>query len=739
VTAYSTGAAETHSKMDGPSQQLPALPPAGERSLYDVLAALPSFWALLGRQSSLTLRAVSREARNLHDAACLSLHVNAVRAIQLFQSQLSGCIAGLESLAAISRRGCKPLKLTLSCGNALSEAVLCGILREVACTATTLALLGSPRLSDRIACSLPSLAPQLQHLLLELPDASATKGSERVLAAVGPQLTSLELRMGPRGAPPVVALEGCTALQELRLQLDMQTSASLGPLRMRGDEVPPAVASIASLNRLRCLELYGSALERILDPPYRLAGLSALTGLTRLRADLHAGFLTTHGSQEGAAAAAGGAGAAGRSDKDEESAHAAFWRQQQHQPGLQSLLLPPSASSSASSAVESAAAAAAAAACMRGGPWSTAERRWQLLPLASSVRNLVELNLGRSYELTVYDMAAVLSKAVQLTCLTCRSIVLPPVPPAVWGTGTSAAAVGAVGAAVAAGSSRGGGGGGCGSLAAPVVLFPPHLRELQVRHLPAAPILASLGALTGFTVLTCRQLTKAAAAAAAMAAPAAATASAAAASGGNGNTATPLGEPGPTAATETAAVNTACAPLHAGEASHSSAPPAITEGTTAAATPLAAVPAAWGRLALVGSSCEAESLDTDPWVTDVLLAACRLLARTLQPYNRHQPSGAVALAPASKSPPLLLPAGLVIRPFERGRCMLAGTGAGGWLASLAPLRPMGLSALQLRGFAFGPGELQLLQVALPELREVELRGCTAPDEDVLELRRWLLG
>lgn len=50
--------------------------------------------------------------------------------------------------------------------------------------------------------------------------------------------------------------------------------------------VPPAVASIASLAQLRCLELYGSSIDRILDPPYRLLGLTALRNLTRLRIDL---------------------------------------------------------------------------------------------------------------------------------------------------------------------------------------------------------------------------------------------------------------------------------------------------------------------------------------------------------------------------------------------------------------------------------------------------------------------
>ncbi|GIL83259.1 hypothetical protein Vretifemale_12109 [Volvox reticuliferus] len=50
--------------------------------------------------------------------------------------------------------------------------------------------------------------------------------------------------------------------------------------------VPPAVAAIASLTQLRCLELYGTSIVRVLDPPNRLSGLSALRNLSRLRVDL---------------------------------------------------------------------------------------------------------------------------------------------------------------------------------------------------------------------------------------------------------------------------------------------------------------------------------------------------------------------------------------------------------------------------------------------------------------------
>ncbi|PNG99652.1 hypothetical protein TSOC_014565, partial [Tetrabaena socialis] len=92
-----------------------------------------------------------------------------------------------------------------------------------------------------------------------------------------------------------VAPEG-SATGARRLAPDGRPLAAVGSQRSgpgggalgSGRPVPPAVAAIARLPRLARLELCGPALERILDPPYRLLGLSALTALTRLRLDLPA-------------------------------------------------------------------------------------------------------------------------------------------------------------------------------------------------------------------------------------------------------------------------------------------------------------------------------------------------------------------------------------------------------------------------------------------------------------------
>ncbi|GIL52919.1 hypothetical protein Vafri_8663, partial [Volvox africanus] len=158
------------------------------------------------------------------------------------------------------------------------------------------------------------------------------------------------------------------------------------------------------------------------------------------------------------------------------------------------------------------------------------------------------------------------------------------------------------------------------------------------------------------------------------------------------------------------------------------------------------------RLALVGSSCAAESIDASPWVAEVALAASRLIARLLlacpPPRALPSPLGATAAAAPAKRT-VSLPA-LSIRPFERGDGTGGGSGttatatttlrgpyAGSWLAALAPLGAAGLSVLQLRYFEFGTGDLQLLEVAAPELRSCELRDCSAAEEDMRELQSWL--
>ncbi|GIL52920.1 hypothetical protein Vafri_8664, partial [Volvox africanus] len=390
------------------------VPDSGGLTCCDVLRAVPFVWSLLGKQSSLCLRSVSKETRSLHDAACLSLHVHLCRAMSFQKAQLVGRSAILDALVGIRRRGCQPIKVTI---NADCEATLCAVLQEVAYNATRVAIYGSARLSDLLGATLDSFVPQLQHLVLELSEASAAKGADQVLAAIGNRLRVLELRIGLHGSLPACSLEDCTALEELRLALEMHALAPLGPLRMRGDNAPPAVDAIASLGtHLRSLELVGSSLPRLLDPPHRLAGLSELTALTRLRVDMPPGFLAPQPAEVEAAAVDG---------------------------------FTPDASSSPMAAT---------------GAQHAAELRWRAVPLAASLNSLVEVHLGRSYELTVYDMR-VLARALQLTVLACRNIVLPPTPAHDGGSDVF---------------------GDPGPVQTPlppppVVPFPPQLRELQVR------------------------------------------------------------------------------------------------------------------------------------------------------------------------------------------------------------------------------------------------------------------
>ncbi|GIM07138.1 hypothetical protein Vretimale_11359, partial [Volvox reticuliferus] len=370
----------------------------------------------------------------------------------------------------------------------------------------------------------------------------------------------------------------------------------------------------------------------------------------------------------------------------------------------------------------------------------------------------------------------------------------------------------------------------------PAVPFPPRLRELQVRRLPCAPVLAALDSLPppGLQVLKCRAFEKAIAAvtAAAVAAAAAATVvdqfapastfSYASAlpfvSGALSNLGpsdpgcysplvagglrekqppddlgaqctarlTEADLAGPDLGVDILESNSGFVDVAAGleaathvreavadwglmqgggEALRSGLPAAIepTETVTTAARGAEVRNAAaskktpresgeWLRLALVGSFCTADSIDAGPWVAEVALAAFRLLSRLLftypPPWPLPSPLCAIAAAPPAPRP-AALPA-LSIRPFERGSGKGGGSGttasattilrgpyAGSWLAALAPLGSAGLSTLQLRHFELETGDLQLLQVAIPELRSCELRDCFAAEEDVRQLQSWL--
>ncbi|EFJ47437.1 hypothetical protein VOLCADRAFT_92151 [Volvox carteri f. nagariensis] len=546
----------------------------------------------------------------------------------------------------------------------------CAVLREIGHSAIRVDVLGTPRLSDRVGSTLVTSAPQLQHLVLQLSEPNAAKGADQVLTTIGNRLRALDLLVASHGTLPAVSLEDCTALQELRLVLDMHPLAPLGPLRMRGDEAPPAVAAIAALGPcLRSLELVGSAVPRVLDPPHRLAGLTDLTALTRLKIDMPQGFLAAGAAAEVRDGDGGGSGEVAR-------------------PG----------------SVLAADAAAAAAVCAAG-------LRWRAVPVAASLGSLVELHLGRSYELTVYDMA-VLAPAPQLALLACRNIVLPPTTPT---TTTMGSAREHPPLSCPAVRSR-----------PPAVPLPQRLRELQVRRLPSAPVLAALESLPapGLQVLKCH-LSAAGFPAAVLPLDAALEDQAVA----------PGGE------SQTAAV--AAAAQQAGEL----AAVGGGGGTTSAALGGGGSSIVSLQLALVGTSCAAESMVAEPWVAEVALSAFHLIARLLfaraLPSPSSPPPGSLSHPAATAVAP---PPPLLIRPFERGgggrragrggsgaaasaSTMLRGPYAGSWLSTLSVLSSAGLTSLQLRHFEFEWEDLQLLRVAFPLPKSCEVRECEGGCEE----------
>lgn len=273
----------------------------------------------------------------------------------------------------------------------------------------------------------------------------------------------------------------------------------------------PAVAAIASLApTLRSLELYGSALGRLMQPPQRLAGLSALTALTKLVLHLPSDFqsdstnetniadldLLDTGQQSrmesqqastpGAAPSAGVVSAAAAA-----AVQVAVRRR---------LLLPHGLWTSKlnEGALGQTAAAAAGVAVWWGDEWGAEQgpvhalesevlrrsvRWWSCGILGPPLCGLTELDLGQQGNLGVADLWAVATVAGQLTRLVVR--------------GVDVRQGAAYNRRLDPGGGSGGGGGALGAVvglgeapeprmmmafpAPPPMAFPPRLREVKVR------------------------------------------------------------------------------------------------------------------------------------------------------------------------------------------------------------------------------------------------------------------
>ncbi|KAG2490946.1 hypothetical protein HYH03_010623 [Edaphochlamys debaryana] len=678
-------------------------------------------------------------------------------------------------------RGCSPLSLTVTCSGApVADKLVLSIAQAIGASATSFALAGCASLGPALAPRLAAALPRLQDLTLDVGSAAAARGAEALLEQLAircpdpatldgpspsdnppcgpgpgpppphhhttppdaptpappplprpptpttslpppisvplpppPPLLSLQLRLSGHAALPGVALEGLRGLRALALGLELAPGAGLGQLRTRGSEAPPAVAAIASLApTLRRLELTGSSLsDRILDPPYRFAGLSDLTGLTYLRVDLPCDFpAVLDNVEELYRVATSGSAGVGLDGAVQAVAHAVPW------------LVPSECCTT---------------------ECCTAFLRWHWLPAAASLDCLVELHLGRSYDLSVYDMAMVLHRAVHLTVLSCRTLSLPPYPAAAApGGGMADGWQPGSGGRWAADPCGGGGGGGAAALAR---LFPPALRELRVRYLPPAPLLAALSALQrppplAPPELICRQAAKAAEAAQlelaaawrAVRPPPPAAAAVAYGSGTPPETAD--GAPGPQSdGVEMAerAPEAEAGVLEPGGSSLGGTAAGATddaEGVAeAAAVSRAAAEAARRcvrgsgavRLALAGSSCAAASVPAEPWLPDVAAAAFRLLRSHLAPA---QPQAHAGPGPAHAGP--------------RGTFAASGTSASGAPAGLdaEPDLPVGpavteaeaaRSALLLQVFKAAEQPRRLLESPPPALFKPAPDWCPA--------------
>eukprot|EP00198_Chlamydomonas_reinhardtii_P012318 XP_001701655.1 predicted protein [Chlamydomonas reinhardtii] len=212
-----------------------------QTNFVDVLS-VPQLWTHLQGAELTAVRGCSHAARTHHDATVTSAHI-------VLRDRAPGEAAArmLEGLRRISGRGCRLAHLAVTrlqsegCGRLWSDVLS---LSMCSC-ATRLALLGPH--------ALPS------QLTVQLCDTGTSGAVDVLLAALGPRLEVLELQLCGGAVVPL----------------------------------PPAVAAIAALApSLRALSLTGPCVARVLDPPGRLLGLSALTNLERLQALVSLAALT---------------------------------------------------------------------------------------------------------------------------------------------------------------------------------------------------------------------------------------------------------------------------------------------------------------------------------------------------------------------------------------------------------------------------------------------------------------
>ncbi|KAG2435069.1 hypothetical protein HYH02_012065 [Chlamydomonas schloesseri] len=225
----------------------------------------------------------------------------------------------------------------------------------------------------------------------------------RVILALDKHMHIGPFRYGTQ-ARPGGAVGRCTGAEAWRRNGGGATAAAVGawvlPLAQAatGRAVPPAVAAIASLApTLRSLELAGPCVERVLDPPGRLLGLSALTALQRLRVELPA---ATEPYGSGAAGGAGvgyGVGGGGRfGGGGGGGGGASAWDGGGGGGGVSD-----------------------------GGATCDGAGGWKLGPLLAAMPWIRDLDLGPSYRLPPEALVS-LAALSQLSRLRCGSIATPP-------------------------------------------------------------------------------------------------------------------------------------------------------------------------------------------------------------------------------------------------------------------------------------------------------------------------
>ncbi|KAG2490943.1 hypothetical protein HYH03_010620 [Edaphochlamys debaryana] len=99
----------------------------------------------------------------------------------MFTSKLSGHLAGVESLAAMRRRGCSPLSLVTCSGAPVADKLILSIAQAIGASATSFALAGCASLGPAPAPRLAAALARLQDLTLDVGSAVAARGAEVLL------------------------------------------------------------------------------------------------------------------------------------------------------------------------------------------------------------------------------------------------------------------------------------------------------------------------------------------------------------------------------------------------------------------------------------------------------------------------------------------------------------------------------------------------------------------------------